>query len=506
MKLTLDQRRAAYTAERLSYIEAVPGSGKTTIASERFGYLRYSLRDSRGVIALAYNRAACAELVHRIDARWGSRCVTDMHCVMTFDELYRDILNFLLHRSLISWIGSPVVDVRENYRGLKGFRTVRKKEKAFLCFAIVDENRQIKSVSRRVDGPAAGISKKKDHTNALAEGIVSHDDVRSIIHSALSDEALVDEVQNWLCRRYRAFIVDEVFDLNSLDVDIVKLAVGSDLVVSLIGDPWQTLYGWRGAKPKLVNEMVNTVCASSSGTQSFVRFEQSASFRFSGNQQIRLVTDLRRGLGVDLPLVTSSEVDVILSRRWRDLLDCGDNVLPLALGAVRNQVLASLNLFLNSLTRRYFNCNSIKRDEALAVLGISIENFEPLQDKAFCGLQDRLYRGESPDSVFDDLLLLIKELKGGSKPPVKNHSRSEYVTCLEELGKRLRFDSVVPGITVFQAKGREWDRVGVAVVQEDLKRFAVGISPFAGDKFDAEACILYVAITRGRLLSGYILL
>lgn len=203
MKLTLDQRRAAYTAERLSYIEAVPGSGKTTIASERFGYLRYSLRDSRGVIALAYNRAACAELVHRIDARWGSRCVTDMHCVMTFDELYRDILNFLLHRSLISWIGSPVVDVRENYRGLKGFRTVRKKEKAFLCFAIVDENRQIKSVSRRVDGPAAGISKKKDHTNALAEGIVSHDDVRSIIHSALSDEALVDEVQNWLCRRYR---------------------------------------------------------------------------------------------------------------------------------------------------------------------------------------------------------------------------------------------------------------------------------------------------------------
>lgn len=504
MKLMLDQRRAAYTTERLSYIEAVPGSGKTTIASERFGYLRYSLRDSRGVIALTYNRAACAELVSRIYARWGSRCVAEMHCVMTFDELYRDILNFLLRRSLISWIGSPAVEVRENYRGLKGFRTVREKEKAFICFAIVDENRQIKSVSRLVDGPATGISKKKDHTNVLAEGIVSHDDVRSIIDSALSNEALFDEVQNWLCRRYRAFIVDEVFDLNSLDVDIVKLAVESDLVVSLIGDPWQTLYGWRGAKPKLVNEMVNKVSASSPGRRSFVPFKQSASFRFSGEQQIRLVEDLRLSLGVDLPLVTSFDVDVILSRRWRDLLDCGDNVLPLALGNVRNQVHASLNLFLNSLTRRYFDCNSIKRDEALAVLGISIENFEPLQDKVFCGLVDRLYRGDSPDSVFDDLLLLIKKLKGGNKPPVRNHSRSEYVKCLEELGKRLRFDSVVPGLTVFQAKGREWDRVGVAVVQEDLKRLADGISPFADDKFDAEACILYVAITRGRLLSGYI--
>ena len=504
MKLTLDQRRAAYTTERLSYIEAVPGSGKTTIASERFGYLRYSLRDSRGVIALAYNRAACAELVHRIDARWGSRCVSDLHCVMTFDELYRDILHFLLRRSLISWIGSPIIDVRENYRGLKGFRTVRKKEKAFLCFAIIDENRQIKSVSRRVDGPATGISKKKDHADALAEGIVSHDDVRSIIGSALSDQALVDEVQRWLCCRYRAFIVDEVFDLNSLDVGIVKLAVALDLVVSLIGDPWQTLYGWRGAKPKLVNEMVTKVSASSSGMQSFVAFEQSVSFRFSGDQQVCLVRDLRRGLGVDLPLVTSSEVDVVLSRRWRELLNCGDNVLPLALGDVRNQVQASLNLFLNSLTRRHFNCNSIKRDEALAVLGISVANFESLQDTAFCELVDRLYRGDSPDSVFDDLLLLVKKLKGGSKPPVKNNSRSEYVKCLEELGKRLRFDSVVPGLTVFQAKGREWDRVGVAVYQDDLKRLAGGISPFAREEFDAEACILYVAITRGRLLSGYI--
>lgn len=506
MKLTLDQRRAAYTTERLSYIEAVPGSGKTTIASERFGYLRYSLRDSRGVIALAYNRAACAELAHRIVARWGSRCVADLHCVMTFDELYRDILNFLLRRSLVSWIGSPTLEVRENYRGLKGFRTVRKKEKAFLCFAIIDENRQIKSESRLVEGPASGISKIKDHANVLAEGIVSHDDVRSIINSAFGDIALVAEIKNWLSRRYRAFIVDEVFDLNVLDVGIVKLAVASELVVSLIGDPWQTLYGWRGAQPELVNEMVTQIGSPSSGVQGFVRFDQSASFRFSGDQQICLVNDLRRGLGVDLPLVTSFDVDVVLSRRWLDLLDCGDNVLPLALGEIRNQVDASLNLFLNSLTRRYFNCNSIKRDESLAVLGISVENFELLQDKVFCGLVDRLHRGDSPGSVFDDLLLSIKHIKGGNKPPVKKVRRAQYVKCLERLGRRLRFDSIVPGLTVFQAKGREWDRVGVAVLPEDLKRLADGISPFARGKFDAEACILYVAITRGRLLSGCILL
>lgn len=47
-----------------------PGSGKTTIAAERYGYLRYQRGDTRGVLGLTFNRAAAAQLRRRIHARW----------------------------------------------------------------------------------------------------------------------------------------------------------------------------------------------------------------------------------------------------------------------------------------------------------------------------------------------------------------------------------------------------------------------------------------------------
>jgi UvrD/REP helicase N-terminal domain len=48
----------------------------------------------------------------------------------------------------------------------------------------------------------------------------------------------------------RALVVDEVFDANRLDLAIVELAMESGLEVTIIGDPWQALYGFRGARPE----------------------------------------------------------------------------------------------------------------------------------------------------------------------------------------------------------------------------------------------------------------
>lgn len=514
MELTFNQRAAAYTTERLSYVESVPGSGKTAIAVERFGYLRYSVRSSRGVLALTYNRAACAELVQRIYFRWGPRCVANVHRVMTFDEVYRDILDFLLSRSLIVWPGlDGVLEVRDSYRGFSGFRTFRKGEKALVYSARLDSSRCVESVYGEVKGVTSGISKKRDHHEVLKRGIVTHDDVRTIVASALDDSELAAQIQGWLLGQFRAFVVDEVFDLNLLDVRFVYLAVESNLVVSLIGDPWQTLYGWRGARPELVQSMIVQGGSSPVIPGRFVCYAQDDSFRFSEPDQIRLVSDLRQGKGVALPAVTSLDVDVVLSRYWCDLLDCGTNVLPLALKTIHNQVDAALNLFLNSLTRRYFDCNSFGRDLALSVLRLSVEEFEPLQDLVFIDLVERLYHGASPSEIFDELLILIGSLVKGRKPSVHKNKRNEYVGVVASLAMRLHSESLIPGLTVFQAKGREWDRVAVVLFEDDVDRLAKGIYPFVKDELDEDAClldedacILYVAITRGRRLTGQILL
>ncbi|MBK7164263.1 MAG: UvrD-helicase domain-containing protein [Candidatus Microthrix sp.] len=62
------------------FIEAEPGSGKTTVAALRFGALRFGTaaairqsQDPRAVIGLSFTRSATAELRGRVPEEWGGR-------------------------------------------------------------------------------------------------------------------------------------------------------------------------------------------------------------------------------------------------------------------------------------------------------------------------------------------------------------------------------------------------------------------------------------------------
>lgn len=71
--LTEEQKRAATNTANRAYIEAAPGSGKTTVAAERFGVIRYdSAANGAGIVALSFARSARRELHRRVQRRWGS--------------------------------------------------------------------------------------------------------------------------------------------------------------------------------------------------------------------------------------------------------------------------------------------------------------------------------------------------------------------------------------------------------------------------------------------------
>src|SRR5699024_6497345 len=67
--LTVEQRHAAATGEKNIFIEAGPGSGKTTVSAQRFGVLRFAAQyryDSRAVVAVSFTRAATSNLRRRV--------------------------------------------------------------------------------------------------------------------------------------------------------------------------------------------------------------------------------------------------------------------------------------------------------------------------------------------------------------------------------------------------------------------------------------------------------
>lgn len=490
IQLTDAQVLAAAAPDRLVNIISAPGSGKTTIAAERYGYLRYQASDFRGVLGLTFNRAAATELRERINRRWGANCIRPAHRVITFDHLHVDILTHLLSEGQLTWPrGITTLEVCDDYRGLAGFRFL--KDGGYKRFASVDNNRFVVSGSQKVGTPCMGIGSKRHHQAALNSGIVSHEDVRSILHMAMRIEEIRKVSADWLSANYRAAIIDEVYDADDLDLYAAYLAAEAGLSLTLIGDPWQTLYKWRGAKPEVVNTLLDHT------SDQFIAYEQPESFRFVGEQMPLLAANLRAGIGVDLPTIDSSDVDVALARNWTQLWTVGDNVLPLAFRTVNNATDAVMNLLLDVVTRTRLGTRSYGREGAIMKLGLDREIFQARQDQVFMPIVESLRTGKAKAQVLDDLRETIKSL--GARKPSKLSEKNENDVRLQlaQLAARLRQTTVIPGLTVFQAKGREWERVGVALYRNQIDALKSGLR-----ELEEEHCIIYVAITRAKRFCG----
>ncbi|MDF1490379.1 UvrD-helicase domain-containing protein [Tessaracoccus caeni] len=493
VELTNAQALAAAALDRLINVVSAPGSGKTTIAAERYGYLRYSRGDVRGVLGVAFNRAAAVELRRRIHARWGGNCISPPHRVITFDHLHVDLLTRLLGLGKIMWPnGAVTLDVRDDYRGFKGFRFLEVGR--YARFASLDTNRFVVSNSRKVAKPGTGIGGVADHRAILGSGVVSHEDVRTILRAVMQLEELRQFAADWLSENYRALVIDEVYDADDLDLHIAYLAAEAGLSVTLIGDPRQVLYGWRGARPEVVEQLMNVT------SEQFKAYEQLESFRFGSDQMSRLATDLRSGVGVTLPEVVSTEVDVALARNWALLWTVGDNVLPLSFRTVNNATDAALNLLLDVVTRSRLGMDSHGREAAIAKLGLDREAFQARQEQAFRPLIERLRDGDSPCDILGDLREAIGSF--GARRPNRLSDKNEALARqqLTQLSCRLNQVSLIPGLTVFQAKGREWERVGVVLSPTQTTALASGLRPL-----QEEHCVIYVAITRAKHFCGRLL-
>ena len=489
IRLTDDQVVAAAAEDRLVNIVSAPGSGKTTIAAERYGFERYKPPDGRGVLGLSFNRAAIAELRGRIEARWGQDCVSAPHQVVTFDQLHVELLRRLIDANLIRWpAGLKDVDVRDDYRGLDGFRFLAPPNN-YLRVASLDSQQNVVSRGRRVEQPTTGIGNVAAHDAILAAGVVSHDDVRNVLLHAMQVQELREFAASWIASSYRALIIDEVYDAALIDLNVAYLAAESGLGVTLIGDPWQALYKWRGATPAEVQKLLEAT------TDRFVEFEQPQSFRFSGDQMPGLAQALRAGEPVSIPNGTSDEVQVALARNWGPLWSAGDNILPLSFRTIENLTDAALNLLLDVVTRGRLGVASYGRETAIARLGLDRDRFLAAQDRLLQPVVQSLNAGTAPADALDQLRSTIATL-GVTRPRrLAPAGEAERIAQLTRLAVRLTKETVIPGLTVFQAKGREWDGVGVVLSRSQQALLNAGLHAV-----DDEHCVLYVALTRAKRL------
>lgn len=482
--LTDDQAAAVTARKPLVFVESAPGSGKTTVATERFGILRHARHspDHRGVVAVSFARSAVGELRGRVRSRWGDRSVARPNSITTMDALHRRIVQYLLATGNIEWPGGVTAPrLIDSWARQRGATRIGPSGPRNQRWELGLRDQRLCVEYRRVESKCWGMpyAKRSDYVDSLAAGVCTHDEIRQIVGLALGRPSLRRAIGHFLSRSVVHLVVDEAFDLNGLDVQLVRLAADRKIGITLVGDPWQALYEWRGARPDLVHRLL--------ADYDFETMPMDRSFRFKTEQTRQLASDLRSGCGVSLPSA-SEGVDTVLAAEWEDLLAAGGDVIPVSFGQLECQTDASIALLLNHVTRRRLNTGALNMKEALRCL-----RREELQPDLELPL-DLLASSSVPlERVMEELRLATK-VEGVRKPALPKKRVSSRMDRLGLLRRWITTDGdYVVGLSFHQAKGREWDNVDVALDAKARRQVRAGL-----DNTNEDHRKLYVALTRAR--------
>ncbi|RSS46545.1 UvrD-helicase domain-containing protein [Streptomyces sp. WAC08241] len=483
--LTPEQLLAAASTRRLLYIEAFPGSGKTTVSNQRFGFHRFArTADHRAVVAVSFTCSATEEIRSRVSRQWGSSALGWPHRIVTLDTILNDLLVHLLWSGILQWPGNHLeLDVLDSWR--THLPTIYTRDKPVLA---LDGTCIVAGSIRQVE--REGHVDLAAFTSAIGEGRCTHENVREVLQAALRIEGIRASVKTYFATTIRSLLVDEVYDANDLDLEIIRLAADAGLSVTLVGDPWQALYGFRGARPENVPRLL--------GLLDFERVKLQTSFRWRGSiSQEVLAQRLRCKERACLSTGTAQDVDVVLARQWKMLWDADSQVLPLAIarGRMGRFQEAVCTLLLNELAQNAIGRPAVFLNDARTTLGIT-DNEIPTKLRPH--LQSVLGRLKGQGDLGAIWASLVDTVVTMTPIEPATTQRRTPRTALSSLRMRLEIDrgSLVPGLTCHQAKGREWNRVGVRLEEADEEALRRGLNP--GDEAHRA---LYVALTRARHLS-----
>ncbi|GGB26240.1 hypothetical protein GCM10011492_15540 [Flexivirga endophytica] len=469
-------------------IEAGPGTGKTTVSARRFGVERFAREyrgDPRAVVAVSFTRAATHTLVRRIRRLWGSHAIRWPHRVVTLDTVMVELLHDLLLTKLVVWPGGHTTLVVEDSWASYGTRV-----RTFAQYKLTISGAEVQIGSARLHAAAYTVNPSRC-ASLIRQGICTHSDVRQVLALALRRVEVREYARKRFASRFRSFIVDEVYDANDLDIDFIELAVDGGVSVTLVGDDWQALYVFRGARPEVVPELLSR--------QGFRSLTLTRSFRWRSEEQAQLADDLRGGIGVTLPVVLSADVpclDVVLSLRWAPLWNLGPGVLPIGFQSFKGgPEEAAAILVLNHVTTSIFGTEATYVKDAVTSLSIDDEDFFVKAKPRLQQIVDVLSsdgtataKQQNVKTAYSHLGELLAEFSPRTLRPV----RANHTNRLRDIQARLLHPvRPVPGLTAHQAKGAEWNYVGVCLADAERALLHRGLH-VEGDS-DRK---LYVACTR----------
>ena len=237
--LNQQQREAVETGDGPVLIVAGPGTGKTKTLTSRIAYLCSQGVDAGRILALTFTVKSAHEMQERVGAILEGLAPP---AISTFHALGYQILKAAQPATELVFVSE--VDRLAIIRDLPRSQDLRSLSTRELALLI---SRQ-KGYVEDAEAPQSFASLLKYYQAALADkGLIDFDDLLYRAYHYLLHHAEVR--QRWR-DTYDYILIDEFQDTNELQWGLICLLRGTDNLF-VIGDPKQSIYGFRGATTKI---------------------------------------------------------------------------------------------------------------------------------------------------------------------------------------------------------------------------------------------------------------
>ncbi|KJR43509.1 UvrD/REP helicase [Candidatus Magnetoovum chiemensis] len=242
---TLEQKTAIEHLNGVCIVLAGPGSGKTTILTERIIHLIVNHNvEMENILAITFSNEAAKEIFKRVNKILPN--VKSKIC--TFHAFGLDIL-------------------KQNYS------LAHRRE----GFYIVSDADKIELASLMSNKKEKGVKKALKQISLFKQGVLSEIEDTSFFHSYEEElkrlnaididdliylpvelfktqPAVLEKAQSI----YRWILIDEYQDINSKQYELIRLLAGDDRAnLFVIGDPNQAIYSFRGSDTRFIEELKN---------------------------------------------------------------------------------------------------------------------------------------------------------------------------------------------------------------------------------------------------------
>ncbi|OLL23671.1 ATP-dependent DNA helicase srs2 [Neolecta irregularis DAH-3] len=269
--LNAAQMAAVTSPASVLQVLAGPGSGKTRVITCRVVHLIKSAKiDPSNIIVATFTNKAANEMKHRIQSMLGSELPSKL-IIGTFHATCRKyLINYGHHIKL--WPNFRVADAEERLRSLVNpsystsksiIKKIIKKIKSEMDPGTVQARiSHLKANNESAAFYEAGLMKTKKVVSEDIAKIYRDYEDELIAHNLLDfDDLLIRMVE--LLRKMpqcvgniEHVLIDEYQDTNLIQFDLMSLLASARSVITVVGDPDQSIYGFRSADRRNLKKLL----------------------------------------------------------------------------------------------------------------------------------------------------------------------------------------------------------------------------------------------------------